>query len=167
MSLIDKETLQCQICGFQRNKIEVLIPHLGTAHDKVEEFLPLQFHLPRSKAGKYSSTSNPDSPVELHQTTVEQTVEDNRDTGTCVKFHLEEEEEEIPEMDPDSQDCQQPEDPIYIEYLQLTETPQPALQNQNEETASQENSSQAFMDEDDLSDIRNIFDSDDDYDEWK
>ena len=61
-------------------------------------------------------------------------------------------------MDPD---CQQEEDQkISTNYLHITETTQPTLQNQNKKT--DENSVKAFMDDDDLSDIRNIFDSDDD-----
>ena len=133
MSLIDKETLQCQFCGFQRNKIDVLTVHIGSVHDKVEDFLPAEFHLPRSRSrpvkySKISSTSHPESPVE--QTRYEQTVETCADTGASVNFSGEEE--------PDSQ------------------------QKGSKET---ENSVQTFIDEeDDLSNIRNIFDdSDDDY----
>ena len=65
-------------------------------------------------------------------------------------------------MDPD---CQQEEDQkISTNYLHITETTQPTLQNQNKETGdAQENSMQALMDEDD---IRNLLNSDDDdYDE--
>ena len=163
MSLIDRENLQCQLCGFQRNKVELLIPHLGSAHDKLEDFLPIQFHLPRSKPVKYAKIASVLHPVELNQSTFEQTLEESKDTGTSVNCHL---EEEIPRtLDPDCQDCQQPEDPIYIEYLQQqqqTDTTQSTLQSQNKDTDSQENSAQAFMDEDDFSDIRNIFDSDED-----
>ena len=86
----------------------MLTIHIGSAHDKVEDFLPAKFHLPRSRSRpwKYSSTSHPDRPVE--------------------------------EEEPDSQ------------------------QKGSKET---ENSVQTFIDEeDDLSNIRNIFDdSDDDY----
>ena len=162
-SLVDRENLQCQFCGFQRNKIDVLTVHIGSVHDKVEDFLPAEFHLPRSRSrpvkySKISSTSHPESPVELNQTRYEQTVEESRDTGTSVKV-----EEEIPStMDPD---CQQEEDQkISTNYLHITETTQPTLQNQNKETGdAQENSMQALMDEDD---IRNLFNSDDDdYDE--
>ena len=110
----------------------MLTIHIGSAHDKVEDFLPAKFHLPRSRSRpwKYSSTSHPDRPVELNQTRYEQTVETCADTGASVNFSGEEE--------PDSQ------------------------QKGSKET---ENSVQTFIDEeDDLSNIRNIFDdSDDDY----
>ena len=58
MSLVDRESLQCPFCGWKRNKMELLIPHLGSAHDRVEDYLPPQFHLPRSKAKKYSKISS-------------------------------------------------------------------------------------------------------------
>ena len=49
MSLIDRKTLLCQFCGLQRNNIKQLIPHFGSVHDKVEDYLPPQFHHPTSR----------------------------------------------------------------------------------------------------------------------
>ena len=66
VSLIDRKTLRCQFCEVQRNKIDTLVRHLGSVHDKVEDFLPPEFHLPRSSARRYSQKST--SPDELSQT---------------------------------------------------------------------------------------------------
>ena len=92
MSLIDRETLQCQFCGYRRKNIQLLIPHLGSAHNKVEDFLPAKFHHPPSSRGrkysKISSVSQTDSP-ELSQTTGEQTVKPSEDRGSNVSSHME------------------------------------------------------------------------------
>merc|ERR1712062_285630 len=105
MSLIDKKTLKCQFCEYQRNKIDLLIPHIGTKHGKVEKYLPPKFHLPRSRSArkfsKTSSASRQGRPVELSQTTSEQTAE----SGASVNSHREEVEDEIPRtVDPNTQD---------------------------------------------------------------
>merc|ERR1719238_1687693 len=89
MSLIDKETLQCQFCGFQRKKIEVLVTHLGSVHDKLQDFLPLQFHLPKSKPGKYSKTSS----------TSQSLPQPSTEPGPSVNSHREEQNPRT--IDPD------------------------------------------------------------------
>ena len=147
MSLIDRENLQCQICGWKRNKMQLLIPHVGSVHDKVEDYLPAQFHLPRSKP---VSHSHQHSLLQSSQTSFEQPLEQSEDTGTNVNnSHM---EEEIPRtMNPDP------------DYLKLHNS-----LSQNKETESNEKYVQTLMDEEEeikvLDDIRRIFDdSDDDY----
>ena len=158
MSLIDKESLQCPFpfCGWKRNNIDMLILHLGAAHDKVEDFLPLQFHLPRSKARKYSktsSTSHPDSHIEL--TRDEQTVEQSTDPVTTVNCERGEGQQH------DSQDSLQSDQPT--ESHRLTDTTQHT--NKNNETESNEKTVQTLSDEEKeralLANIRSIFDGSD------
>ena len=48
--LIDQNTMVCPYCGLKKNN---LIKHIGSAHNKVENFLPVEFHLPRSTIGNF------------------------------------------------------------------------------------------------------------------
>ena len=48
--LIDQKTMECPYCGLKKNN---LIRHIGSAHNIVGNFLPVEFHLPRPTIGNF------------------------------------------------------------------------------------------------------------------
>lgn len=65
---IDQNTMECPYCEMKKNKIykgeQALIMHIGSAHNKIENYLPVEFHLPRSIRGNFLNVPSTTGPVE-------------------------------------------------------------------------------------------------------
>ena len=51
---IGENKRECQFCRLQFTTLNNLIAHIGSAHNKVEEYLPAEYQITRTKRGRFS-----------------------------------------------------------------------------------------------------------------